>query len=276
MNDLARSIGAVGQKIPGLVRPKPGHPGKFILVDGERRWRACGMAGVSKYKAIIRNGDLGDLFLESVVANFAREGHSALETARALARVKEIKHGESNAKIARYFGQSEPWVVQHLSLLRLPDEVHRLMSPPYPPKKRLSYSVALLLVTLPPEDQIRLAHEFHIGQVKFGKAKYLVDQRRNELQLSGERRARPGHQYLKLHVLLANFDERLELLQKMSNPTLPEIFDTRDVSHCEEILELLRSCGANIKVVQQAMRKVRDDKLRSEETSVSSSEKSAA
>jgi ParB/RepB/Spo0J family partition protein len=255
LQELADSIKAIGQRVPGFVRPKPGFLGKYILVDGERRWRACGMVDVKTLKAIIVEGDEGQLFIHSVIANFARVGHSPLETAWAIARIKKIT-GEASVKIAKYFGQSQPWVDQHLALLRLPEEVHRLMQAPYPLKKRLRFSVALLLVTLPHDEQVKMAHEFHANATKFSKAKFLVEQKRNELQIAGKRTVKPHDQYRKLRRFLANLAESSELLLTMSNTAFEEMFKNRSTDEEEDIRKLLTDCRENLESLQQVIERM--------------------
>ena len=137
MNDLAASIEEIGQQTPIVVKAVIGDPKhKYELVDGERRWIACGMAGVDTMLAWVRPiKDSDEQFVASVVGNFGRSSHTPLEISQAINRIRKSKRmesfspGEQIAKIAKIFARSEPWVYSHLALLRLHPEVQAMMSP---------------------------------------------------------------------------------------------------------------------------------------------------
>src|SRR5581483_11198984 len=119
-------------------RPLGGDPRhEYELVDGQRRWHAVGMLRQETIRAIVEEFDSADdQFMASVVANFAREAHSAVEIAHAIDRL--LKHPkiaelpDSTRRmmaIAEIFGKSVPWVYGHHSLLKLHKSVLALMHP---------------------------------------------------------------------------------------------------------------------------------------------------
>ncbi|MBI1948512.1 MAG: ParB/RepB/Spo0J family partition protein [Deltaproteobacteria bacterium] len=58
LEELAASIGQMGQIVPGLARPHPTEPGALELVAGHRRFRACTSAGVSSFRVVVRDMDV--------------------------------------------------------------------------------------------------------------------------------------------------------------------------------------------------------------------------
>src|SRR3989344_9390147 len=114
MSDLAASIEEIGQQTPIVVKAIVGDPKHdYELVDGERRWIACGMVGVETMLAWVKNvTDVEEQFVSSVVGNFGRSGHTALEIAQAIDRIRKsskmqkFSSGEQVARIAKIFVRS--------------------------------------------------------------------------------------------------------------------------------------------------------------------------
>ena len=71
LEELADSIREVGLLQPVVVRPVM--PGHFELVMGERRWRACQLAGLEHVPAIVRGTLDDDLLREALMENLHRE-----------------------------------------------------------------------------------------------------------------------------------------------------------------------------------------------------------
>lgn len=125
LGELAESIRQEGQIQPIVVRPGPGD--QFIIVAGERRWRACGLAGVLSVKALIRRVDAVKAFEIALVENVQRDSLLPLEEARAYTRLLEIK-GIAQAQLARELGLDRRRLSEKLSILRLPVDVLGLLS----------------------------------------------------------------------------------------------------------------------------------------------------
>lgn len=177
LKNLTDSIEMVGQKVPILVRRLPDNATHdYELVDGERRWRACSKLGIETMKAWLTEAtEPDDLFLDSVVSNFGREGHTLIETARALGRLR-AKH--SVAELAKIFCCSDVWVYQHLRFLDFPPQVRRLMEPDIPEERRLVFSTANLLASIPDTElQIELALAISEKGLNTKAAKYLIETR---------------------------------------------------------------------------------------------------
>lgn len=178
---LAESIKIAGQATPGKVFRISGDPQYDVkLVDGERRLRACFLAGV-KFKAVIVPcpDNMATYFEQSFVANFGREDHDVLEIATALAHMQQ--RGRTVKEMAALAGKSEGWVKQHLSLLGLHPSVQKMLVSPDGEAetgaeltKVLTLSLALLLVPLPQELQLSLAEEIMKQDMSVSAARRFV------------------------------------------------------------------------------------------------------
>jgi ParB family chromosome partitioning protein len=177
LRGLADSIRELGQITPALVRPLVPHVKDFEyeLVEGERRIRACLMAGVSSLRAEvdenIKSGD--EQFVKSVAANFNRDGHPPIECAHAIERLKKM--GQTDAQIGTIMGgKSTSWVQQHRSLLKLVPDVLAMLDPALPSEKQLSFCIAIQLVDKPPEYQVELARSIVEMNLGMREATHLI------------------------------------------------------------------------------------------------------
>jgi len=135
LQELASSIKQEGQKDPVWVKIISGDPDHdFELVDGERRWRAIEIAEVETILIwIVEVKDTDDQFVTSIIANFGRADHTHLEVARAIKKIQgmdrmvELSEAEQVRQIANMFAKSEPYVKQHLALLKLHPAVQAMM-----------------------------------------------------------------------------------------------------------------------------------------------------
>ena len=120
LEGLAESIHYNGLLQPITVRSKEN--GRYELISGERRLRACKMAGISAIPSIIIDISDESSAILSVIENLQRENLHFFEEAMAIERL--IKgFGLSQEEVSRKLGKSQPTLSNKLRLLRLPDEV---------------------------------------------------------------------------------------------------------------------------------------------------------
>jgi len=115
--ELSLSIQKVGMLNPILVRQVD--DGKFVIVAGERRYRAAGAAGITTLPAIVIAGDPLEI---AIIENLQRENLTAIEEAEAIGSLKSAK-GYQLGDLSKVLGKSEPTLCQLLSLNKLPDAV---------------------------------------------------------------------------------------------------------------------------------------------------------
>jgi ParB family chromosome partitioning protein len=116
---LAESISQHGIIQPIVVRPKDG---MYMIVTGERRWRAARMAGLSEVPVIVIEADDRKSAELALVENIQRKDLNPVEEARAYADLME-EYSYTQEEIATKVGKSRSSVANSLRLLDLPDTV---------------------------------------------------------------------------------------------------------------------------------------------------------
>lgn len=123
--ELADSISQHGVLQPLLVS-EDGANG-YVVIAGERRWRAARAAGLATVPAVIRERlDARDELALALVENLQRRDLSPLEEARAFEHLRS-EHGLSQAEIAAQVGMDRSTVANALRLLRLPEAIQELV-----------------------------------------------------------------------------------------------------------------------------------------------------
>ena len=120
--ELAASIKVVGLLQPVVVRKISG--GDYQIVMGERRWRACQLAGLDLVPAIVRETSDGDLLRDALIENLHRQQLNALEEAAAYQQLLDDFEA-THEELARRIGRSRPHITNTIRLLNLPPNVQR-------------------------------------------------------------------------------------------------------------------------------------------------------
>lgn len=127
LSELAESIRQNGL-INAIAVEDVGN-GSYILIDGERRFRACKLIGKREIEATVFPGGSkakkeGRL-IQALVANMHRSDLNPIEEARAMQKLRAM--GMSNIAISNRLKCSGPKVVARLKLLELPGELQDLV-----------------------------------------------------------------------------------------------------------------------------------------------------
>jgi ParB family transcriptional regulator, chromosome partitioning protein len=120
--ELAASIEAVGLLQPVVVRRTPS--GRYELIMGERRWRACQIAGIDVIPAIVRETTDDDMLREALIENLHREQLNPLEEAAAYQQLLD-DFAATHDELARRVGRSRPHISNTIRLLNLPPAVQK-------------------------------------------------------------------------------------------------------------------------------------------------------
>lgn len=120
LQELATSIAELGVIQP--ITLKRGDNGKYIIISGERRWRASQMAGLERLPAYIREVEDEDLHAMALVENIQRENLNAIEIALGMQRLVE-ECGLTQEGLAQKVGKKRSTVSNYMRLLNLPSEV---------------------------------------------------------------------------------------------------------------------------------------------------------
>lgn len=116
--ELSDSISRHGLLQPIIVRPMTG--GGYQIVAGERRWRACRMAGLTEVPVIIKELDDRAFTEIALIENLQREDLNAVEEAEGYKTLMET-YGLTQEQVAETVGKSRPAVTNAMRLLGLDD-----------------------------------------------------------------------------------------------------------------------------------------------------------
>ena len=119
LQELADSIKQLGVIQPITVK-KQGD--KYIIISGERRWRASQMVGISELPAYIREVDDENLHAMALVENIQRQDLNAIEIALGMQRLIDECNLTQEA-MAEKVGKKRSTVSNYMRLLSLPSEV---------------------------------------------------------------------------------------------------------------------------------------------------------
>lgn len=138
MKELKDTIGEMGQKVPLNVVPYQAEGSdevRFLIVDGERRYRSLKELGKGDAKAIIEwYSTEREIYEASLIFNIDRAGHNPIELAMAFGKYIEYTTKEDEctktaaiAKLADTLGKSASYVNNYLRLLDLDEEVQKMV-----------------------------------------------------------------------------------------------------------------------------------------------------
>jgi len=125
LSELTTSIHRHGVLQPLLVSEDG--PDRYLLITGERRWRAAQRAGLRTVPAVIRERlEDSDQLELALVENLQRQDLTPLEEARAFDHLR-MSLGLSQMEIAARVGMNRSTVANSLRLLKLPREIQELV-----------------------------------------------------------------------------------------------------------------------------------------------------
>lgn len=118
LSELAESIAQHGLIQPIVVRPD--FNGRYSIIAGERRWRACRMAGLDEVPVVIKEADEQTLMEIALIENLQREDLNAVEEALGYRSLIDT-YGLTQEEVAKKMGKSRSAVTNALRLLSLND-----------------------------------------------------------------------------------------------------------------------------------------------------------
>lgn len=118
--ELSESIKTLGLIQPITVRKTA--DGKFQIISGERRYRACQAAGMDMIPAYIRETDDQGMLEMAIVENIQRENLDPIETAMSYQRLID-ECNLTQEQMALRIGKKRVSITNYLRLLRLPSKV---------------------------------------------------------------------------------------------------------------------------------------------------------
>lgn len=149
LRELAESIKEYGVIQPVLVTPVGN---RFMLVAGERRWRAAKMAGLIEIPAVIKKFNNKQIDEIAIIENLQRDDLNDIELALGIKRLMD-EHHLTQEKVAERIAKPRSTVANTLRLISLPQTVQDLIA-----SRQLTAGHALRLLSVTdPEKQIKYA-----------------------------------------------------------------------------------------------------------------------
>lgn len=120
LTELSSSIKEKGVLEPLLVKPKP--DGTWMIIAGERRWRAANLAGLDEVPCIELDLDEKEIAEIALIENMQRKDLTVWEEADGLAALKS-RYDYSHEEIAKKIGKSRTTVTESLTIAGLPKQI---------------------------------------------------------------------------------------------------------------------------------------------------------
>jgi ParB family chromosome partitioning protein len=123
LGELASSI-----KVHGVIQPiiVKENAGRYVIIAGERRWRASRLAGLKTVPCIIKNYTKQEISEIAIIENLQREDLNPIESARAIKNLIN-EYSLTQDEVADKIGKSRPAVANTLRLLSLPEQIISLV-----------------------------------------------------------------------------------------------------------------------------------------------------
>ncbi len=119
LSELAESIAEHGLIQPIVVKPETN--GRYSIIAGERRWRACRMAELYQVPVIIKDAEPQELMELALIENLQREDLNAVEEALGYRSLID-SFGLTQEQVAKRMGKSRAAVTNALRLLNLTED----------------------------------------------------------------------------------------------------------------------------------------------------------
>ena len=156
LEELATSISENGLLQPILVREYG--EGRYQIIAGERRFRACKLAGLTEIPAIILDRDNKSVAEIALIENIQREDLNPIEEAMAFKSLKE-EFGMTQEELSDKIGKSRSAIANSLRLLDLPESILTMVA-----SKELSAGHARTLLGVKDADDMILLAQFTVEQ----------------------------------------------------------------------------------------------------------------
>lgn len=139
LNELAESI-----RIHGLIQPIIVNkmPDGYMVIAGERRYRACKICGLKQIDAVVKNYSNKQVAEIAIIENLQREDLNPVEVAKGIKKLMD-EYGLTQEKVAERIGKSRPAVANSIRILSLYPDVLELVE-----KGKVSFGHAKILVSV--------------------------------------------------------------------------------------------------------------------------------
>lgn len=124
IKELSESI-----KNQGLIQPivvRETSTNIYEIIAGERRWRACQLAGLHSVNCVVMSVDDKDVYELALIENIQRENLNVVEEAKAYKNLIEL-NGIKNEELSKKIGKSSSHISNLIRILDLDEEIHQMI-----------------------------------------------------------------------------------------------------------------------------------------------------
>ena len=181
LKELAESIKLHGVVQPIIVREVNG---RYIIVAGERRYRAARLAGLKEVPALVKNLSDNEVMEVALIENIQRENLNPIEEAAAIKFLMQ-QHDLTQEEVATRLSKSRPAIANSVRLLNLPAQVQEHLK-----SGRIQAGHAKAILSLSDKDkQLDLAERIAKGGVSVRAAEELAREMQNAAPASRRRKS---------------------------------------------------------------------------------------
>lgn len=167
LQELANSIRQIGLVQPITLRDMG--DGTYVIIAGERRWRASQRVGLTTIPAYIRTVDDENMLEMALVENIQREDLTAIEVALAYQNLIE-KHSLTQDQLSEKVGKNRATIANYLRLLKLPASVQMALR-----NKEIDMGHARALLSISdPKAQLKVFSEMKKGRMSVRQIENMV------------------------------------------------------------------------------------------------------
>lgn len=233
LNELAKSIEEYGVVQPVIV--KKSIKG-YELIAGERRTKAAKIAGLKVIPAIIKDFDDQQMMEIALIENIQREDLNPMDEAVSISNIIKLR-GYTQDEFANKFGKSRTYVTNILGLLKLPEDVKKMVE-----KRTLSMSHARVLSKIDDEEKVvRLAKQVITDELSVRELEKITQDDKKKIEVVKNKSGGYDHKYrMYENIIMDNLDTRV----RVSKKKIEIYFD--GVNELEEILSKM-----NVKVEEE-------------------------
>ena len=124
IRELSESIKNQGLIQPIVVREKS--DSMYEIIAGERRWRACQLAGLHSVNCVVMSVDDKSVYELALIENIQRENLNVVEEAKAYKNLIEL-NGIKNEELSKKIGKSSSHISNLIRILDLDNEIHQMI-----------------------------------------------------------------------------------------------------------------------------------------------------
>ena len=124
IRELSESIKNQGLIQPIVVRETPSS--MYEIIAGERRWRACQLAGLHSVNCVVMSVDDKSVYELALIENIQRENLNVVEEANAYKNLIEL-NGMKNEELSKKIGKSSSHISNLIRILDLDQEIHQMI-----------------------------------------------------------------------------------------------------------------------------------------------------